>query len=100
MLIDKACGVTKPLKGGSDQRFVQFRCPKCKRVAKVKRDETDPPNCAVVEISCPDCNPGDRELIDYFDADGQQIDCDGKKLNDKDHATDGAREENQPTKSK
>lgn len=63
-------------------RFVLFRCPKCKRVAKVERADTEPPNCAVVDLSCPDCNPDGPELIDYFDYQGRQIDCDGKKLND------------------
>jgi phage FluMu protein Com len=80
-MIDAACGVTETPTGGSDRRFVQLRCPRCKRSKRVRRDPSDPPNCATLEFACPKCNPTNDEMVDYYDADGDQINVDGDKLN-------------------
>jgi hypothetical protein len=52
---------------------VTLECPKCGKAKKVARDTTDPPTAARVRVACPECNGGDFELIDYFDADGNQV---------------------------
>ena len=72
-MIDAACGYV----GGSDCRFVQLRCPRCKRTKRVRRHSSDPPNCATLEFACPQCNPTDDEMVDYYDENGHQINLDG-----------------------
>lgn len=84
-MIDDACGF-KPLTGEMTPErkariIVKLRCPKCKAEQECARDDSDPPNCALVEITCLKCHDGsDRQLVDYFDADGRQIDCDGNAV--------------------
>jgi hypothetical protein len=60
--------------------WITLRCKKCKRTLTVERDATDPKNCAVVQVSCPKCNPDDRAIVDYFDAAGMQINLDGEPI--------------------
>lgn len=35
----------------------------------------------MLEFACPKCNPTNDEMVDYYDADGDQINVDGDKLN-------------------
>lgn len=65
---------------GTCDCWVKLECPKCKRTLTVERDETDPANCARIVTSCPECNRGDFALVDYFDAEGRQINCDGEPI--------------------
>ena len=79
----EACAELKPLTGEMtperDARIrVTLRCPACKSEQRCARHSSDPANCAVIELTCPKCyRDGDRQLLDYFDAAGDQIDCDG-----------------------
>lgn len=59
---------------------IRLYCRQCGRSQYVDKDETDPPNVAIIDVDCPDCNDGDRELVDYFNAEGHQIDLDGNLL--------------------
>lgn len=60
---------------------IKLRCPVCKTEQRCARDRSDPQNCAVIEITCPNCHDGsERQLVDYFDEEGRQIDCDGNAL--------------------
>lgn len=52
---------------------VILKCPGCGRQHEVARHHTDLPGTAVVVATCPRCNDGDFESIDYFRADGSQI---------------------------
>ena len=79
-MIDRACGfdqsAPRPVRD-----LVILRCPICKKEKKVDRHKSDPPGCTVVETACPDCSrSGDFEIVDYFNAAGAQIDCDGKVI--------------------
>lgn len=53
-----------------------MRCPACQREQSAKRDATDPPNTAVVQVKCPSCDDGGgfQEVL-YFDATGNQLSC-------------------------
>jgi hypothetical protein len=55
---------------------VMLRCPHCGRTMEVDPDPTDPPGTAVVSSTCDRC-PDDATIIDYFDAQGRQIDLEG-----------------------
>lgn len=58
-----------------------LRCPICKSEQRCARDSSDPANCTLIELTCPLCHvDGERQLIDYFDANGKQIDCDGNLM--------------------
>ena len=61
------------------RRTVTLVCPHCKRTMRVVMDPTDPPGCAEVHSTCDKC-PDDAAVIDYFNAAGQQISCDGDVL--------------------
>ena len=52
---------------------VTLECPKCGKMKEANRDKTDPPTAARIRVACPECNGGDFEQIDYFDADGEQV---------------------------
>lgn len=57
---------------------VTLRCPDCGKDMVQERADEDPPNCAIVKMTCDDCHAdGERHLIDYFDFNGRQITCDG-----------------------
>lgn len=72
--IDAACGY-KPSKLEPSGN-VWLECPQCRRKQRVARDKTDPPNAYRVQASCPKCRD-EATIVDYFDAEGRQIDCDG-----------------------
>lgn len=76
MAIDRACGLAP---GGAPKRqLVTLECPQCGKKKSVSKDKTDPPGTVRVVMSCNDCvDDGDFRLIDYFNADGRQIDADG-----------------------
>lgn len=54
--------------------WVTMRCPTCKLEKQAPRDATDPKGTAVVVCLCPECAGGDFSLVDYFDANGKQLD--------------------------
>lgn len=60
--------------------WITLECPGCHQKRTVERDETDPANCARIVTSCPECNHGDFALVDYYDAEGRQINCDGDPI--------------------
>jgi len=60
--------------------WITLRCPKCKRARTVEREDYDPKNCAVIECSCDRCNHFDSSTVDYFDAEGRQINLDGELI--------------------
>lgn len=53
--------------------YIIMQCGKCGRTQSAPSDETDPDGTAVVRALCPECCGGDFSLVDYFDADGNQI---------------------------
>lgn len=60
--------------------YIKIVCPKCKReVPFAERDENDPPNAVSMELTCPECNPGDFEQVFYFDKGGNEIRWDPAK---------------------
>lgn len=59
---------------------IRIYCHTCKRWKCIDKDSSDPPNAAIIDVTCPDCNPSDRTLVDYFDEEGRQIDCDGNLM--------------------
>lgn len=71
MMIDQATGYDPSKVKPRD--LVTISCPQCKQAKRVERHFTDPPGTAEVRSHCPKCNPGDHELVDYFDAKGRQI---------------------------
>ncbi|MGJ0505643.1 MAG: hypothetical protein ACR652_00625 [Methylocystis sp.] len=72
--IDAACGY-KPTDDVAPSQ-VWLECPQCGRKQRVARDETDPPSAYRVRFSCPKCRDEAR-IVEYFDAQGRKIDCDG-----------------------
>jgi hypothetical protein len=77
MAIDRACGFNRARPPRA--KTVTLECPVCKKRKIVAKDKTDPENAARVVFACPDC-ADEVNIIDYFDADGRQIDCDGNPL--------------------
>jgi hypothetical protein len=76
-MIDKATGYKpKPPPKGK----IRLYCRTCKRSQYADKEDTDPPNCAIIDVTCPDCNHGDHVLVDYFDEAGRQIDLDGNLM--------------------
>lgn len=67
---------TTSRRGWNLRRPVTLRCPKCSRTMLTHPNRTDPPHTSVVEVICPDCDDGDFHESSYFNAAGQQIDCD------------------------
>lgn len=61
------------------RKLVTLECPGCKRTKQVQSEDTDPPNTAKVVFMCDRC-PEDAAIIDYFDAEGRQINLDGRPL--------------------
>lgn len=61
------------------RKLVTLECPRCKRTKRVQPEDTDPPNTAKVVSMCDRC-PDDAAIIDYFDAEGRQINLDGQPL--------------------
>ena len=55
---------------------IMLRCPCCKRTQSADLDKTDPPNTAIVEYACDQCDQRDDSEVNYFNAAGQRIDCD------------------------
>lgn len=77
-MVDQACGFD-PDAPIAPRDTITLRCPSCKKEKSADWDKTDPPGCAVVETTCHDChNSGDFELVDYFNAAGEQINLDGE----------------------
>jgi hypothetical protein len=54
-------------------KTVTLECKKCKKKKRVESDPTDPKGTARVLMLCPDCNPGDFDVLYYFDAAGKEI---------------------------
>ena len=55
---------------------IWLRCPQCKRTKKAAREDSDPPDTAVVQALCPECDTGGlKPGVDYFDAGGNQLEC-------------------------
>ena len=80
MMIDKACGFD-PSAPRPPRDTVTLRCPVCKSEKIVDRHKTDPQGTAVVESACLAClHSGDFDTVNYFSADGRQIDLDGNVL--------------------
>jgi C4-type Zn-finger protein len=67
-------------RGWNLRRDVKLECPKCRQTLDVPRDETDPPRTARVVTLCPECVGGDFSTANYFDAQGREIDLDGKPM--------------------
>ena len=61
------------------RRTVILTCPHCPRRMTVAMDPTDPPNTARISATCDRC-PDDAAVIDYFNAQGQQIDLKGAPM--------------------
>ena len=60
---------------------ITLKCTKCKRKISAERDDTDPPNAVRMETECDRCDRGGGwpETF-YYDAENNQIDCDGNIL--------------------
>jgi hypothetical protein len=59
---------------------IMLDCTRCGRKKRVLREPTDPPGLALMKTQCQHCNPGSTSPEYYFDAQGQEIDCDGALL--------------------
>lgn len=60
---------------------VALTCPACSRVTQIAPDRTDPPNTARVSILCDRCDDGGGwPEANYFDAQGRQIDLEGRPM--------------------
>ena len=70
MMIDKACGFDR---AAFEKNTVMLRCPECKRTKRVERHVSDLPGTATVEAHCDKCNGEDNGQVQYFRADGTQI---------------------------
>lgn len=72
MMIDRACGMDNSRPG--TRECITLRCPICKRAQSARRDKTDPPRTAIVQVLCPKCDDGGGfpEVL-YFDAAGSQL---------------------------
>ena len=71
ILIDQATGYD-PTKHKLPEMITLY-CPKCKRRQNAPKHDTDPDGTATVRVKCPKCDPGDFELVEYFDSNGNQI---------------------------
>lgn len=80
-LIDAAVRCVKCNKPRADCRcYVTLECPCCgRRQPFTERHVTDPPNAVKVVFPCDKC-PQEAALVDYFDAEDRQIDCDGNLM--------------------
>lgn len=52
---------------------IPLLCPECGMARLVARLPFDYPEAVRVEVSCPECNPGDFEEACYFDRHGHHI---------------------------
>lgn len=64
---------------GTCDCWVKLECPSCRRWKWADRDNTDPPGTRRVRAVCDRC-PKDAAVIDYFDAQGRQIDLEGRPI--------------------
>ena len=67
------CTICKA-KMGQCNCWVKLRCPQCKRSIMAKRDPTDLPGTATVEVLCDRCDDGGGfPEVFYYNADGKQL---------------------------
>jgi hypothetical protein len=59
---------------------IMLECTSCGRKKRVSREPTDPPGLTLMQTQCHRCNRGRDTPEFYFDAQGQEIDCDGELL--------------------
>ena len=59
---------------------IMLECTGCGRKKRVLRDLSDPPGLALMQTQCHRCNRGKYTPEFYFDAQGQEINCDGELL--------------------
>jgi len=54
---------------------LHMRCPRCGRpMSNVAKTPDDPPDAVYLEMKCPECCVGDKEIhCDYYDADGNEV---------------------------
>lgn len=64
---------------GWNLRKVILECPHCGRTMNSCADKTDPPGTVKVVSTCDKC-PEDAAIVDYFNAEGKQIDLEGNPL--------------------
>lgn len=64
----------------SNAAKITLECTSCGRKKRVLREPTDPPSLALMQTQCDRCNRGPVAPEYYFDAQGQEIDCDGELL--------------------
>lgn len=62
------------------RRSVMLECRHCERRQPAPMDETDAPGTARVVCVCDRCPQEDNGLIDYFDAQGRQLDLEGRPM--------------------
>jgi hypothetical protein len=59
---------------------IMLECTSCGRKKRVSREPTDPPGLTLMQTQCHRCNRAKYAPEFYFDAQGQEIDCDGELL--------------------
>ena len=62
-----------------DQGKIIVECTSCGRTTHAQRSPFDPPGLALTKTQCRRCNPGFTSKR-YFNAQRQEIDCDGELL--------------------
>jgi predicted metal-binding protein len=62
----------------SGQDKIMLVCTSCGRRKRVPRDPSDPPGLALMQTVCGRCDKSKATAEFYFDAQGNQIDCDGE----------------------
>lgn len=72
-LVDHACGISPCVAPVKPLGLVLLRCPKCKREKRARKEQSDPPDTAVVELCCPECVGSNWEQIAYYDKGGREI---------------------------
>ena len=55
------------------ETHIELRCPDCKKMMVVRRDEHDYPEAVRVEVRCDDCDDGDFAEVCHYDANGIHI---------------------------
>jgi hypothetical protein len=63
-------GITSPF---DHARKVTLECPQCRRTKVVDRDPSDHPLATRVVAHCNTCPGEDREQVEYYDADGEEL---------------------------
>ena len=53
--------------------WIRLHCPTCDREKQAALDPTDPPGTALIMTPCPECNSGDKAMVEYFDKTGKQL---------------------------